>query len=150
MAWSAAALGAQEIADATANYPCLVGIHAGDSIVDARWNETGSLADDDTSETGYPASNAADRRGDVPTKPDAAASTWYWMIDLGAAAADFDMAAIFGHNFGTIGGLTVTLEIADDNAFTSGHETIATWTPLTSNTRLVSYALFHTGADALR
>jgi len=55
------------------------------------------------------------------------------------------------HNLGTIGGLTVTLEICDVATFTGGtFQTLATWTPGSSNARLASLSLKHTGAVALR
>jgi hypothetical protein len=152
MAWSSASLSADEVSNAAADNPLAVGLHAlsGSSLA-AEWNDTGSLADTDDSATGYPAANAADFRGSVPTKPTGTDTDWYWCADLGASGVpDVDMALLLGHNMGTLGGMTVTLQIADDSAFSTNLQTIATWSPGTSTLRLVSYTLKHTGSDALR
>ena len=153
MAWSSAALAAQETTDFAADHPIAVGLHAlSGTALAAEWNNLGTIADTDDSATGYPAANAGDFRGSVPTKPNAALATWYWVADLGASGVpDVDMALLMGHNMGTLGGMTVTLEIADTSDFTGGtFQTIATWTPGSSSLRLIEYALKHTGAVALR
>lgn len=151
MAWSSAALTADEIAYAAADKPILVGIQALESPQTARWDSDGSLASgSDISATGYPARWSYDRRSAFPTKPNAGATNQYLTFRLNASPDDVDCAFIMGHNFGTIGGLTVTLEIADTNDFGGGtFKTIATWSP-TTDARLASLSLHHTGAAALR
>lgn len=152
MAWSSAALAAQETADFTADLPILVGTNPGDSLSDARWNATGSLADADTSATNYPATLGMDRKGNHLTKPSTAGTTRYWMADLGATPPDFDVAVLFKHNLGTIGSGTAVLQIADDATFTTNLQTIGTFDPNpdTEGARQVLTTLKHTGAIALR
>ena len=149
MAYSSAALTAQEIADFALDYPILGGKTAGDSLSDARWNTSGSLANADVSATGFAASKAFDRRGNEITKPNTTGTVWYLMLDAGAAPADVDFAVIIGHNFSSVGVTEVLLQVADDNAFTSNLVTVATWVA-GFTARLASFSLFHTGAAALR
>lgn len=152
MAWSSAALAAQETTDFAADLPILVGSNVGDTLASARWNATGSLADADATATNYPATLGMDRKGNHLTKPSTAGTTRYWMADLGASVGDFDVAMLIGHNMGTIGDGTAVLEIADDNAFTSNLQTIGTFDPDpdTSDARIVLTTLKHTGAVPLR
>ena len=153
MAWSSAGLAADEITNFAADHPIAAGLHAlSGSAFAARWNTAGTIAAADVSATGYPALNAGDFRGTVPTKPNTTATTWYHVMDLGASGVpDVDMALLLNHNLGTIGGMTVTLEIADTSDFTGGtFQVIATWTPGSSSLRLVEYTLKHTGSAALR
>lgn len=152
MAWSSAVLAAQETTDFAADHPIAVGLHAlSGSGLAAEWNDLGTIADTDNSATGYPAANAGDFRGTLPTKPSSTLAVWYWLADLGASGVpDVDMALLMGHNLSS-GGFTVELQIADTSDFTGGtFKTIATWTPGTSSLRLVEYALKHTGTVPLR
>lgn len=152
MAWSSAALTADEVTYAAANKPILVGIQALESPQIARWDADGDASGGgDISATGFPARWSYDRRTGKRTKPNAGAATQYLVYQLNASPDDVDCAFIQDHNFGTIGALTVTLEIADVATFTGGtFQTLATWTPGTSNNRLASLSLKHTGSVALR
>lgn len=152
MAWSSAALAAQETADFDLGYPILIGTNPGDGLIDARWNATGSLVDANASATGYPATCGADRKGNHLTKPATAGTTRYWMADFGTAPPDFDVAILFGHNLGAIGSGTAELSIADDSAFTVNLQVIGTFDPNpdTSTARQVLTTLKHTGAVPLR
>lgn len=152
MAWSSAALSAQETTDFAADLPILIGTNPGDNVADARWNATGSLADADTSASGYPAAAGIDRKGNELTKPSSAGTTRYWMADLGATPPDIDCAILFSHNLGAIGSGTVALQFADDAAFTVNLITVGTFNPNpdTDTRRAVLFSLFHTGAVPLR
>lgn len=102
--------------------------------------------------TTYPIKNAYDDLVDLVTKPSVAVVTdnvWYIVFDLGITVT-IDMAAIIGHNFGTLGGVTITLEVDDVGTFDSGNlQTIATWTTPTDDDRLIELELKHTGSVAL-
>lgn len=152
MAWSSAVLTSDEVTLAAADKPLLAAKNAAASVsATSQWRTSGSWASgSDGTHADYPATNGYDFGGDHDTRPSSAQTTWYYLMQWASGAPDFDLAVILGHNFGTIGGLTVTLEIADDNAFTTNLQTIATWTPGTSNDRLVSLSLKHTGSNALR
>lgn len=153
MAWSSAVLSADEVSLAAADKPLLVATNVLEDVdaSGAMWKTGGSWADGaDETHADYPATNAYDRRGEDDTRPNAAAATWYFILKWAAGAGDFDSAFILGHNFGTIGGLTVSIQIADSRDFVTNLQTIATWTPGTSTKRLASLSLKHTGADALR
>ena len=152
MAYSSAALAAQETTDFAADRPILIGTNPGDSVADARWNATGSLADADTSASGYPAAAGIDRKGNELTKPATAGTTRYWMADLGAAPPDIDCAILFNHNLGAIGSGTAALQFADNAAFSSNLITVGTFDPNpdTDTRRAVMFDLHHTGAVPLR
>jgi hypothetical protein len=152
VAWTSAALAAEETADFDADLPILIGTNPGDNLVDARWNATGSLVDADASATGYPATCGMDRKGNHLTKPVSAGTTRYWMADLGTAAPDFDIAILFSPNLGAIGSGTAELSIADDSAFSSNLQVIGTFdpTPDTQTGRQVLTTLKHTGSVPLR
>lgn len=120
-----------------------------------RWNRAGDFTDGsgDESATGFPADRAHDQLTSKLTKPDAARDPWYWMFD--GQGMTFDSFVLIGHN---LGGLSVTLklQIADDETFTTNFETIATFSGLTGSSsgrndeRLVSFDLRHTGSVPLR
>ena len=154
---AATALTAAEIARVTNDKPVLISSNSLEAATTAKWianaDKTANIeagGTTDNSETNYPASRAYDRWLHLDTRPDSASATWFLAFAMPTTMADFDMAMIGGHNFGTIGGLTVTIEVADNNTFTTELHTIATFTPGTSNKRLVSYVLKHTGSDPLR
>lgn len=152
MAWSSAALTAAEIAAALADKPCLIAKNVVETVdaSGAMWKQGGlwSAGADETA-TNYEAAYAYDRGHSYETKPATAQTTWYYLMKW-AGGTEFDTCHILGHNFGTIGGLTVTLQIADDTAFSTNLQTIATWTPGSSTLRLGEMKLRHTGSAALR
>lgn len=152
MAYSFADLSATEIADAAADKPLLLGESViaaakADGAFAAEWSAAGSFAGADITATGYPVARAYDRAWNTWTKPNAAATTHYLLFDLGATVAAFDHCIIGGHNFGTIGGLTVSLEIANASTFATDLIELASWSPGSSNKRLVDLSLGH-GVDA--
>jgi len=118
----------------------------------AIWSEetAGTITDTDRSDSSAPALRAYDSLVGLATYHAAATTddVWYYVLDLGTTVT-IDYAAIIGHNFGTIGGVTITLEIANDGAFSSNLKTIATWTTPTTDNRLIELTLKHTGTDAL-
>lgn len=146
---SAGTLTATQIASAAADFPIALaqnGIYDArdDGDFAARWSSTGDLTDGiDLTDTDLPTSRLYDHLFDVGTSPTANASvtTWYLLLKLGATVAAFDAVAILGHNFGTIGGLTVSLEIADTADFGTNLTSLASWSPGTSNARLVDVTL---------
>lgn len=106
------------------------------------WSTTGSFANPLTADDPQsPAYSVFDFQFNRFAKPSALATTWYFLLDFGASVQAFDAALILGHNFGTIGGLTITLQVADDAAFATNLRTLATWTPGASNKRLVNLTL---------
>lgn len=108
-----------------------------------RWSLTGSWASgSDVSATGYPARAACDDLIDVPTRPiiqSPTVSDYYLLFDLDDV--DIDAIAIIGHNFHLLSGtVTITAQVADNDAFSTNLATVATWTPTTA-TRLVDLIL---------
>lgn len=146
VAWST--LSAIEQARAAADSP-LIGSYLMTSDA-SQWRNGGSFAagTDDTDST-TPGKWAHDGATDLPTKVDVATVTSYFMIDASSDPKDIDHACILGHNFGTTGGLTITLEVDDVNTFATAF-TVATWTTPTDDARLASLSLFHTGSTAIR
>ena len=120
-------------------------------VVASEWRTGGSFAAGaDATDANYQARRAYDGFTDLATRPNAAGVTWYYMIDASTAGVTFDGAMILGHNFGTIGGLTVTLQISDSSTFVTNLIDIAVWTPGTSNVRLVDLVLESGGETAQR
>lgn len=110
-----------------------------------QWRTSGSFASgSDGSDSSLPLSLLYDDFMHARSRPTSAANTWFVLMDLGVTTFTLDAVAIIKHTFGAIGGLTVTLEAADDNAYTVNLKTLATWSPGTSTKRLVCYALDHT------
>jgi len=147
MAYTVADLPAQEQTDAAADRPMLMSKHALEEwrtqpAFRAQWRGSLTLAtgQDDT-DGGAPAFNAYDRFLGRPTRPAGSATSWAFCVDFGGANAEFDHVLIGGHNLGAIGSTTVELQIADDAAFTTNLITVATFTPGSTNARLVSLSL---------
>lgn len=138
---------AAQIASFNANYPLVLANHVlfaaeNDAAFATRWSTTGSWTSGaDLTASDSPGYNAYDFQFNRFTAPSSAQSTWYFLMNFGGTPATIDAAVILGHNFGAIGGLTVTLEVADDAAFTTNLRTLATWTPGTSTKRLVNVTL---------
>ena len=149
MAYSAADVAAADLTLAAADKPML-GALAVYSATASEWRTGGSFAAGaDATLSGYPATRAYDGLSSVETKPNAPGTTWYYMLNLSGSPVTFDGVAIIGHNFGTIGGLTVTLQIADNNAFSTNLISIAAWTP-SDDARLVDLVLESAGGAAQR
>jgi hypothetical protein len=148
MAWSGSVLSSTLRALMAADKPVLVGgSYVAAAATLTRWNATGSWATADASATTGPARYGGDYYEHLFTSPNTTGTTWYYLLDFGANVT-FDAAAILHHNFGTVGGLTVTLEVADNNTFATNLATLATWSPGSSSKRLVSLSLKDSGSDA--
>ena len=137
------ALSAAEVALVTNDKPVLIASNAVESSAVEKWISSNNLTSGtDRVLAANPIKRVYDRHLHLQTKTDAAAetsSTWYLAFDLGASVADYDCAFIGGHNFGTIGSLTTcSIEIGTDATFGSVTQ-IATFSPGTSNKRLVSF-----------
>lgn len=125
--------------------PLIAGINALESPQDVDWRQSGSFASgSDEADSSFPTARLYDRHTKRLSKPDSAQTTWYVIAQLNASVPDFDGILILNHNFGTIGGLTVSVEIADDNAFSSNLVEIASWSP-SDDKRLADVELGHTG-----
>lgn len=91
----------------------------------------------------------ADGFTDQRSYPNASADPWTLLFDFGAAGVDFDSIAILYHNYSSIAGMVVTVDIADSTNFVTNVQTIATWTPGTSTKRLVALELDHGGGTSI-
>jgi len=147
---SSGAISTAELDYATNNKPMLVGSNALESASVEKWLIVDTLSGSaDKTLTNHPISRARDRFNHLQTKPDTtSASTWYLSFDLTADVADFDCLFIGGHNFGTVGGLTVSLEIGTDATFGSVTE-LYTTTPGSSDKRIFTADLANTGISSL-
>lgn len=144
MAWSSAALSADELAQMAADKPILGGSQVLEDATDAQWRQSGSFASgSDETDSDWPARRAYDRQDYLQTRPDSSQNTWYMIFQL--PAVEFDFLAIFNHG---MGGETVSAEVADDNAFSTNLQEIYSVTA--GGGRIVSFSLKHTGSDALR
>lgn len=151
MAPSVADLSATDLALYAADKPILVGRNWLRSAGSFRgWDANGVSAFTDIAASGFDSKFGGDDYDHVLTKPNAAATAQYYVFDYGSEAMEFDCWALLNHNLGTIGGVTVELQVADDNAFSVNLFTIATITPGSSNKRLVSLVLDDSGSTARR
>ncbi len=135
-----------------ADKPLLGGLYAnairGLSSTAIQWRVTGSFASGaDATDSAFPTSLLYDGKTTAQTQPTGGSTANYVIIDAGANIS-FDYLAILRHNFGDIGGLAVSVEIADNNAFSTNLYEIASWTPTTQTRRLTEFALDHTGSSA--
>lgn len=129
--WSRAALTAEQIAAAAADVPMLVaGNVAGDGVQDPEWRSSGLW----TTGLDETVSDAVLRQRTTRvfdglatlTTSGAASVDNALLFDLDSVA--FDVAAIWAPNLPDIDPAEVRLEIADDEAFASNLEVLATWT----------------------
>lgn len=125
MAWSSASLSAAQQARYTANKPAILPWNVLDTYnTAAQWRTTGSWASGaDAASTTYPTSNLIDYNGHTYTMPTASAVTDYLIFDL--ASAEIDTVAFYSTQTSLT---TMRFEIADDNAFTTNLQTVATVT----------------------
>jgi len=148
MAYSAADVAAADRTLAAADCPML-GAQMVVSPNDAEWRQGGSwAAGSDESAAANPARWGYDGFTDLVTKPGTSQTTWYYLLSLSSSPITFDFVAILGHNFGTITGLTVSVEIANNNAYSTNLLEVTSFSPGTSNDRLVDLVLG--GATAQR
>lgn len=111
----------------------------------AKWVEVGQVGAGnittwtDRTDSDFPIRRAYDGYPHLVTKTDAtAANEWYLAFDFGSAI-DFDCAFLIGTNMGTVNPVTLDLQVADDNAFSTNLKTIGTFTA--SNDRMQDYVL---------
>jgi hypothetical protein len=140
VAYSAADVASADRTLAAADKPML-GALAVYSPTAAEWRTGGSFAaGSDTTVAGYAAARAYDGYTDLPTKP-ALAGTVYYMLNLSGSPVTFDGVAIIGHNFASLGINALTLQIADNNAFTTNLIDIAAWDNSDTSERLTCLTL---------
>jgi hypothetical protein len=147
VAWSA--FTAAETADLAADNPMLLTQAIPVSPGTAQWTTVGTVAAADLTDSDYPARRAYDGKSHLDTRSDGtAASTWYYVLDLGSTGIEFDAVALMGHNFGTLSLTTVQLQVADSADFATNLRTTADFGAPSDDTRLIDLAIAHTaGAD---
>jgi hypothetical protein len=155
MAWSSTQITAQEISDRADDFPIFLGTHAlysGRSLLGQKWvaTDSGVWTDSDIADADGPVTRTYDGFHHTVTYPNTTGTGFTFVINDNAGAMEFDSIAITGHNFGTLGSSTVNVDIADDAAFTTNLETIATFSSISTDKRLIELDLFHTGSTALR
>ena len=138
------ALTAAELALVTNDKPMLVGSHviatSAPTGANIKWLAGDNLSGTDLTHASYPIKRVFDKHQHLYTKPDTGGGVEFNLsMNLGAAY-EFDMVMIGGHNFGTEGSLTVKFEKGTSSTFGTT-STLSTWTPGSSNKRLVSVAL---------
>lgn len=149
MAWSRTELSAADLAAMAADKPLFVGTNCLRDPSAVEWRTGGSFAaGSDGTDSDYPTSQAYDGFAHgLDTRPSSANDPWYLICDFGEAR-DFDTVAIIGHN---LDGTAVAAQVADDNAFATNLQTVASWAPTASDpTRLVSAALDHSGSSSFK
>ncbi|MAH45404.1 hypothetical protein CMI37_06220 [Candidatus Pacearchaeota archaeon] len=147
------ALTAAELALVSNDKPILCGDHviarAAPSGTNLKWLAGDNLSGTNIVLAAYPVKRIFDKHQHIITKPNTSGVEFNLSMNLGAAY-EFDMIMIGGHNFGTEGGLTVKFEKGTDATFGST-TTLSTWTPGSSDKRLVSLVLDTNGdGTALR
>ena len=143
-------LGAAELALVTNDKPMLIAAHvaatAAPSTTNLRWLQGNPLSGSDETATGFPTKRIYDKHSHLITKPATPGAgsynNWNLSMDLGATHGDYDMLMIGGHNFGTVGDVDITIQVATSNTFGS-LTAIASTTP-TTDKRLVFLALTDT------
>ena len=98
-----------------ADCPVIVGHNVLRDALDARWTTTGTQSGTDLTSAGSPARRARDGRGTLPTNFLGTAATVYFNIQVPPSIID-TVCVLFG---GAFPSATVTIQIADDAAFTS-------------------------------
>lgn len=147
MAWSNADLTSSEQSLFSNDKPLLSHNVITPSVVSsADWDADGS-GTPNAGATDGPGVWAYDGRTALKTKPNAAGTTWYYIVVF-SASVEFDFAAIIGHNFNELTTPSVTLEIADNSAFSSNLQEIADFS--ISSKRCIEYTLKHSGSTAQR
>ncbi len=126
----------------------LIGVNRLRSASAIEWRTTGSFASgSDGTDSDYPTYRLHDGFAhNLRSRPSTSEDPWYLIINLGTEL-NFDSIAIIGHNL--TNEPAVSVQIADNNAFTTNAVTVASWTPtLSSTARLVKYDLDHLGGGS--
>ena len=141
-----------------ADKPRLIGRNWGRTATTLRWDADGDLtAGADVADASFPSKRIKDDQSYLVTKPSGSAvesppGTWnrYFAYDFGSEGMEIDAVALLKHNLGTLTGVTVDIRVADNAAFVTNNRIIETFTPGSSNKRLVSVSLEHGGGIAQR
>jgi hypothetical protein len=148
MAWSSESLAAYETAQLALDKPLLAAQMIPVSPDYAKWSsfndvQTGDITTwVDRSSTSQPARFAYDGRpGLITTTSGGYSNIMFYSMDFGSLI-EFDSVFIIGHNFGSLG-LTVgvTIEVSDDNAFTTNLTTVADFGSPSDDSRMASLSL---------
>lgn len=154
MAWDSDPLDAYETAQLALDKPLIASQAIPVSPDYAKWVDEATEAGagditswTDRTATANPASYAYDGYPGYVTKQTGTSDDlWYYMLDLGARV-EFDCAFLIGHNAGTISvDADVTLEIADDNDFSTDLREVGNFGTPTDDSRLADLNLNHGGA----
>lgn len=128
MAYFIGAVNVNNVLAQQADKPMMITANAITASAVVAWRSSGSFASGvDETAAGFAASRVFDGFHHLQTKPTTLADPVYLLIDMSASAGSFDCVALIGHNFGEMATpVTVTMQIADDSAFTSSLRDVAT------------------------
>jgi hypothetical protein len=152
VAWSSAALSADETAWAAADKPLVLGENLARSAQSINWRDTLTVVTSNN-DASYPTSRVHDGYTDLMSRPGSAGATWrYVVFDFGAGGVEFDAVMVMNYEDRSGGGSTITVEIADDDVWTVNPATIASYAlPLGDEAgRVVLIDLQHAGGVPLR
>lgn len=164
MAYSATVFSGAELTLFTAGNKPALGANetwrAAAGLFDPQFRTGGSFAAGaDGTASGFPGLRVYDGKWHLASKAASAQTTWYFMFDFEANPITFDAVIIGGqcatgpvdHGNESIAGVTITIEIADDDAFTSNLIDITgAGAPASGASRRLWKELYHTGTDPYR
>lgn len=150
MAWSSAEIDSADLALRATDVPMLIAQAIPISPDVAMWTDVGTTVGTDRTSTATPASRAYDGKAHLPVTTTITDTDWYYVLDVGSAGIEFDCAFILGHNFDSASVTGISLQIADDGAFTTNAQTVGTFSLRGSDKRLGDIELYHTGSTARR
>ena len=148
MTYTATIIPQAEVDLVTNNKPLLLATNLLDETYSSAWVDGASLVGTDYTATGYPTSRAFDRYSHLQTKPNVAKSTYYLGFYLGTFEGEFDSFYLGGHNLGTLGGLTLDVQIGTDMNF-SGLVTIYSDSSITTDKRILALNLHDTSTHTV-
>ena len=131
MSWAIADIAGDALALFLRDAPLLGGRNKlADCSADPQWRTSGSwTTGSDVTQAHYRTHRAYDGWHHAPTRPSSGAAHHYLILDFGSEIA-FDLFGIFGHNFHLLGGVvTVSLQVADNSAYTTNLQTLQAWSP---------------------
>lgn len=148
MTWSSASSLALETSTRALDRPVLVGSHVYDpSVMRPLWsNGSGLSSDTDISGQG-PAYYAVDRSKYRQTNPDDTNTSFYLVF---AWSGTFDTFAFLNTTLQSVSGISVSIQIANDGAFSSALTTIATGIAPTSSEYLGFMSTVYSGSGYVR
>jgi hypothetical protein len=147
MAWASAELSADYLAWMADDKPLLLGEnHARNPDFEEWHNNGGGFPEADITHADGPISYAYDGYTDLQTYT--AAGTNRYLCFAWSTAVDFDTVALVGTNIPSSSVTSISLQIADDNTYSTNLSTIASWTPSASDAPRRLFAdLHHTGSN---